>query len=195
MSLIKRYHNRKLYDTASRSYVTLEQIARMVRDGEDVRVVDHESGSDITSLVFMQILLEEQKRVGELFPQVVLLRLLRSGEDTLDALRERLLAAFDPQGFLHHAVRRRIRQGVEQGEISPPEAEKFLRMWFGESPLEESPAELSSSSGKDTLEQLQAQLRALEDELQRLQSSLQTSQTFTAERQSPGESRSKSGGY
>ncbi|MEJ5312866.1 MULTISPECIES: polyhydroxyalkanoate synthesis regulator DNA-binding domain-containing protein [Anaerolinea] len=173
MSIIKRYSNRKLYDSANRCYVTLEQIAHMVRSGEDVQVIDHDSGRDITSLVFMQILLEEQKRVGELFPQVVLLRLLRSGEETLDSLRERLLAAFDPEGFLNLAVRRRIRQWVEQGEMSAAEAEKFLTRWFAEPFRAEQPSEPSSYSPGERLDQLREQLRQLEEELQRLQHSSQ----------------------
>lgn len=170
--IIKRYNNRKLYDTASRSYITLEQIARLVRRGEDVQVIDHDTGRDMTSLVFMQILLEEQKRVGELFPQVVLLRLLRTGEDTLDALRERLLAAFDPEAYLHHAVRRRIRQWLERGEISSAEAKKFLEMWSGEQSVvtaEENQPEEEILPEQNPLEQLQAQLHDLEEELQRLQ--------------------------
>ncbi len=175
MPLIKRYSNRKLYDSANRCYVTLEQIAHMVRAGEDVQVVDHDSGRDITSLVFMQILLEEQKRVGELLPQVVLLRLLRSGEETLDSLRERLLAAFDPEGYLNLAVRRRIRQWVERGEMSAPEAEKFLSRWFGEPAQAEQPSEPPSLSTGEIVEQLRSQLHQLEEELQRLQHPLRDS--------------------
>ena len=50
MPLIKRYPNRKLYDTEAKQYVTLEQIAELIRSGKDVQVIDHESGEDLTAL-------------------------------------------------------------------------------------------------------------------------------------------------
>ena len=65
--LIKRYANRKLYDTHDKRYVTLEQIAQLVRDGEDIKVIDNESTKDLTSVTLSQILVEqERKREGGL---------------------------------------------------------------------------------------------------------------------------------
>jgi hypothetical protein len=60
--LIKKYANRKLYDTAASRYVTLEAISRLVRDGVDIRVVERDSGRDLTALVLSQIVMTEEKR-------------------------------------------------------------------------------------------------------------------------------------
>jgi polyhydroxyalkanoate synthesis repressor PhaR len=60
--LIKKYANRKLYDTRTSRYVTLNDIAQLVRDGNDVRVVDRDNGTDLTQLTLSQIVLEEEKR-------------------------------------------------------------------------------------------------------------------------------------
>ena len=60
--LIKKYANRKLYDTRTSSYITLEGIAALVRDGHDIKVVDRETGQDLTQVTLSQIVLSEEKR-------------------------------------------------------------------------------------------------------------------------------------
>ena len=60
--LIKKYANRKLYDTRTSRYVTLEVIAQLVREGHEIKVVDRDSGSDLTQLTLSQIVLSEEKR-------------------------------------------------------------------------------------------------------------------------------------
>ena len=60
--LIKRYANRKLYDTQRSRYVTLDQIAEMIRSGEDVKIVDNASKEDLTSITLTQIIFEEEKK-------------------------------------------------------------------------------------------------------------------------------------
>jgi hypothetical protein len=60
--LIKKYANRKLYDTRTSRYVTLEGIAELVRDGHEIKVVDRETGQDLTQVILSQIVLFEEKR-------------------------------------------------------------------------------------------------------------------------------------
>jgi hypothetical protein len=60
--LIKKYANRKLYDTRTSSYITLEGIAGLVRDGHEIKVVDRDSGQDLTQVTLSQIVLSEEKR-------------------------------------------------------------------------------------------------------------------------------------
>jgi polyhydroxyalkanoate synthesis repressor PhaR len=59
--LIKKYANRKLYDTRTSRYVTLEGIAELVRNGHEIKVVDRESGHDLTQLILSQIVLSQEK--------------------------------------------------------------------------------------------------------------------------------------
>jgi len=63
--LIKKYANRKLYDTQTSRYVTLEGISRLVREGHDIQVVDRDSGRDLTALILSQIVVGEEKRGDE----------------------------------------------------------------------------------------------------------------------------------
>jgi polyhydroxyalkanoate synthesis repressor PhaR len=74
---IRRYGNRKLYDAAARRYVTLEDVARLVADGQEVVVVDQRSGEDLTNLTLAQVLLEVVKQGASRIPRQVLTRLIR----------------------------------------------------------------------------------------------------------------------
>jgi polyhydroxyalkanoate synthesis repressor PhaR len=60
--LIKKYANRKLYDTRTSRYITLDEIAALVRDGHDIKVVDRDDGTDLTKVTLSQIVLSEEKR-------------------------------------------------------------------------------------------------------------------------------------
>ena len=60
--LIKKYANRKLYDTRTSRYITLEGISQLVREGDDIQVVDRDSGRDLTPLILSQIVVGEEKR-------------------------------------------------------------------------------------------------------------------------------------
>jgi polyhydroxyalkanoate synthesis repressor PhaR len=60
--LIKKYANRKLYDTRTSRYITLEGIAKLVRDGHDVKVIDRDNGHDLTQVTLSQVVLSEEKR-------------------------------------------------------------------------------------------------------------------------------------
>lgn len=62
--LIKKYSNRKLYDTYTRRYITLEDIARLVREGGDVTVVQRDTGEDLTPAILSQIVAREERRGG-----------------------------------------------------------------------------------------------------------------------------------
>ena len=63
MPVIKRYSNRKLYNTQAKRYITLEGIADLIRQGGDVHVVDHETGDDITALIQAQTILELERKL------------------------------------------------------------------------------------------------------------------------------------
>lgn len=63
--LIKKYANRKLYDTEISRYITLEGISRLVREGHEIQVVERDSGRDLTPLILSQIVVGEEKRGGE----------------------------------------------------------------------------------------------------------------------------------
>ena len=78
--LIRKYSDRRLYDTGASRYVKLQDIARMVRDGLDVRVVDGRSGKDITHLIFTQIIAENAREREIALPLQLLTQLVRASD-------------------------------------------------------------------------------------------------------------------
>jgi len=80
MKIIKRYQNRKLYDTHESSYVTLDEIAKMIKAGEDLRVIDNKTKNDITASTLTQLLYESEKK-AKTQPSVELLKeIIRHGD-------------------------------------------------------------------------------------------------------------------
>lgn len=71
MRTVKRYSNRKLYDTSESRYITLEQIGTLVRQGEDVKVLDNITNADLTGATLAQIIFEEEKRHPRLSVQAL----------------------------------------------------------------------------------------------------------------------------
>ncbi len=111
--VVKRYSNRKLYDTVESRYVTLPQIADLVRKGEDVRIIDNNTKEDLTSVTLAQILYEEERKQSSTLPLTAL-------KDLINTSRERLLSTFSP------VTRLMQRDGDEApapgDEAPPPEA-------------------------------------------------------------------------
>jgi polyhydroxyalkanoate synthesis repressor PhaR len=87
--IIKKYENRRLYNTATSQYINQDQVAQMVRDGQDVRVVDAATGEDLTRLILAQIVVEDAKAPDSVFPLDVLRQMIvASGRATQEnALR------------------------------------------------------------------------------------------------------------
>jgi len=82
----KRYSNRKLYDTTESRYVTLDEIARWVRAGEDVKITENENGEDLTAVTFAQIILEGERKKSGLLSLGLMRELIQHGEAALQNL-------------------------------------------------------------------------------------------------------------
>jgi len=106
--LIKKYANRKLYDTRTSSYITLDQIAQLVRDGHEIKVVDRDNGGDLTQVTLSQIVLSEEKRGPSRIVDAGGEMLHDRGQALLDYVRKTLNVSAD----LRTEVGRR-REGLE----------------------------------------------------------------------------------
>ncbi len=123
MPTIKRYANRKLYDTDAKRYVTLEAVAELIRQGQEVRVVDHTTGDDITAQIQAQIIFEEEKRSGGVLPRTLFTDLIQTGSQKLNALRQALTA---PAADVNAEIERRLTKLVERGALSEAEGLRLL---------------------------------------------------------------------
>ena len=123
--VIKRYQNRKLYDTEASTYVTLDDITQMIRDGEDVKVIDNKTKRDLTAVTLAQIIFEEQKKQREILSLPSLKRIIQSGGEVDHRLRREANRARDhraPAGAEGAGTedRRAHRAGQAPGRGRPP---------------------------------------------------------------------------
>ena len=142
--LVKRYGNRKLYDTSESRYVTLEEIARWVKAGEDVKILENDSGEDLTAVTFAQIILEEERRKNGLLPLRVLRDIIQHGEAALQGLgaavdrgmeairtapgRAGLVQVSDRLGQMQKQMEETIRRSVERVTTLPAFQKEMRRI-------------------------------------------------------------------
>ena len=88
--IIKRYQNRKLYDTQQSCYVTLDDIAKMIRTNEEVTVVDNKTKRDITASTLSQIIFEAEKKAGDYAPLSVLREIIQYDNGTMSSYLAKL---------------------------------------------------------------------------------------------------------
>jgi len=114
--VIKRYANRKLYDTLESRYVTLDQIAEMIRRGEEVKVIDNNSKEDLTSVTLAQIIFEEEKKQKSFLPLSALRNIIQSGGESLHELMNQISEPFERVGrvFQSKPPRAEGQEGAEE---------------------------------------------------------------------------------
>lgn len=126
MLIIKRYPNRKLYNTQSKKYITLSEIAQIIRQGFDIQVIDYNSGEDLTVLTLTQVIFEEEKKKAGLFSRQTLTNLIKTGEDKVSALQHFVSYPVNIQKELDKEITYRIEYLIEQGELNQEEGSKLL---------------------------------------------------------------------
>jgi polyhydroxyalkanoate synthesis repressor PhaR len=176
---IKRYPNRKLYDTEAREYVTLAGIASIIRQGEEVQVVDHVTGEDLTSLTLTQIILEQERKQGGYVPRSLLTGLVRAGGDALVGLSRTLVSPLDLLRQIDEEIGRRLEDLVERGELAEEEGQRLHDKLTGQPfllprrsvPSDEELERALSAAGvptRDEFQRLSEQLRRLAEKLEDL---------------------------
>ncbi len=115
---IKKYANRRLYNTATSSYVTLEHLCQMVKDGTDFVVEDAKSGEDITRSVLTQIIFEEESKGQNLLPIQFLRQLIRFYDDSLQTLVPGYLE-MSMEAFARNQEQMRQRMSEAFGDMFP----------------------------------------------------------------------------
>jgi polyhydroxyalkanoate synthesis repressor PhaR len=121
MPVIKRYPNRKLYDTEAKQYITLEGIAALIRQGQEVSVVDHATGEDLTAVTLTQIIVEQEKKRSGFLPRAVLTGLVQAGGETMGTLRRTLASSLDLARHVDEEIERRLQALISRGELAAEE--------------------------------------------------------------------------
>ena len=124
--LIKKYPNRRLYNTSSRTYVNLNDLAELIRKGEEVQVVDAKTGEDITRIVLTQIIVEDAKDAPTSLPLELLRQLIMASDRAgQEFIMWYLKSAFDTYEKVQDAVQTRL-QDVRSAALSPLNLVKTL---------------------------------------------------------------------
>ncbi|MDL1898995.1 hypothetical protein FBQ82_22375 [Anaerolineae bacterium CFX7] len=175
MPIIKRYNNRKLYDTHAKRYVTLFDLADMIRRGDDVIVLDHADGQDITSQIQAQIIFEQERQTRNSLPNTVLTNLIQASNQTLKQLRTTLLP-LDRAAQLDSEIERRMQALIARGEISAKQGNQILEKLLAVHPTPRSAGELKieralekrGTPTRSEMQMLSEQINLLSQELKNL---------------------------
>lgn len=126
MPIIKRYPNRKLYNTEDKQYITLDEIAELIRQGKEIRVTDNVTGEDLTAITLSQIIFEQEKKHSGFLPRSVLTGLIQTGGDRINALQRNVMSSL---GFLNQVdeeIKARIEILIHRGELAEREGKQLL---------------------------------------------------------------------
>ena len=125
--IIKRYGNRRLYNTETRTYVNYEDLAKLVRDGNDIKVVDSTTKEDVTKAVLIQVILEDEKNNKTVLPTEFLFQLLRSREESVqDFFKNHLSTSFNAYLKTKEEFDNRFRTMLEMATSAPQMWEKLI---------------------------------------------------------------------
>jgi polyhydroxyalkanoate synthesis repressor PhaR len=181
-TVVKKYANRRLYNTAKSAYVTLDDLSEMVRDGEDFVVRDAKTGDDLTRQVLTQIILEQENRGGNLLPLSFLRKLvgyygqdmggvlpgyldasLESFQQNQERLQEQFANAFGQPMKQFEDITRQNMAMFERalGAFSPFGAEKTP-------PPAEAGTSKPNDAGSEDIDTLKKELESMRDRLDKI---------------------------
>ncbi|HEX4923025.1 MAG TPA: polyhydroxyalkanoate synthesis regulator DNA-binding domain-containing protein [Bdellovibrionales bacterium] len=144
VKIIKRYQNRKLYDTQQSCYVTLEDIAKMIRNNEEVMVIDNKTKRDITAATLTQIIFEAEKKASEYAPLNTLREIIQHGNGSISSYLAKLGA------FPANAVR--PTEGRLEGMGESVRSYDDVKSGLDQRVAAQRPETLSASEGSDVEE-------------------------------------------
>jgi len=180
--VIKRYANRKLYDTEESCYVTHEEIALLVRSGEDIQIIDNQSKEDLTRLTLAQILAKEERRKRRTLPLHTLKSILQTSGEKLQERITQQVSTIKEEAV--ETVRNVLRPGESpesEEELEVAEESESVREWLDKS--QRGYENLSRAveerwdlmvNALDHLEENRTRLAQLEKRIQELESELQS---------------------
>lgn len=179
--LIKRYASRRLYNTETSDYVTLDDIAEFIRDGREVQIIDLKSGDDLTRQYLLQIVAEHESRGENVLPINVLTDLVRSYTTHASSMVPDFLAAsFEmlqkgQSQMMENMAKANPLASMPGMEAMRAQQEAFLKAMTGGMPgmgttaaASEEDAGPEASEGDEDLDAIKKQLAALNDKLSKL---------------------------
>jgi polyhydroxyalkanoate synthesis repressor PhaR len=172
--LIKRYASRRLYNTETSDYVTLEDIAGFIRDGREVQIIDLKSGDDLTRQYLLQIIAEHESRGENVLPVNILNDLVRSyTTQATSSVPQFLAASFDmfrdsQSKWVEQMSRSNPMAGLSGFEAVQAQQEAFLKAMIPPVGETSEPRQSTPRDGKEDLDDIRKQLSELQEKLSRM---------------------------
>ena len=172
VTIIKKYANRRLYNTASSSYITLDDLAKMTRENVEFQVVDAKSGEDITHSILTQIIMDEEANGGQMLPVSFLRQLIGMYGNSMQNLMPSYLEA-SMDNFRQNQAN--IREAFEKGMSSGPLAaihETNMAMMRAAADTFIPSGKKRSTSAPESPASSQAEIDALKEQMAAMQKKL-----------------------
>ena len=118
--VIKKYSNRRLYDTKHKKYVTLDEIGALIREGNEIKVIDTQTGEDISKLILIQVVLESEKNKEDILPVSFLHMLIKYGNKIArDFIENSFLMMFQPYLTFQDSLKKNMTMWKGTGLMPP----------------------------------------------------------------------------
>lgn len=119
MRLIKRYSNRKLYDTLAKSYITLESIAHLVLQDEKIQIIENDTGEDITAVILSQII-AERTRKNQAYSPSLLIELIKKGSGSMYGYARKIGQIIGEKAYsVEEEIEQKVKKLVSKEEEMP----------------------------------------------------------------------------
>ncbi len=126
--IIKKYTNRRLYNTEESRYVKLDEIASIIRSGCDIKVIDSSTDEDITKQILAQIILEEEKNKKDLLPSSLLYQIIRSNQEfTKDFFENYLTMAMESYFSYRNVMEKRLKEMTDISKLPFEMGDIFMK--------------------------------------------------------------------
>ena len=130
MVIIKRYSNRKLYNTQTKRYITFEEIGSLVKSGNEISIIDHQTEKDLTSIVLAQIILDQEKKQQNQYSKKIFMEFLKNGHSLLQSMINMFCLQYGFSYRVDFEIDQRLRKLIEQREIPSEMGEECLKNIF-----------------------------------------------------------------
>ena len=132
MHLIKKYANRKLYDTTDKRYLTMDRLAELIKAGKEVKIIDNETGDDLTSAIVSQLLAREETDTDKAVPSRVLMQMLRKGRGTLFGYGKKYVSLWQSALTMSKdEIEKLVNSLIKDNEISESEGNNLKKEFVG----------------------------------------------------------------
>ena len=126
--IIKKYTNRRLYNTDESKYVKLDEIAGIIRKGHNIKVIDSKTKEDITKQILAQIILEEEKNKKDLLPETLLYQIIRANEEfTRDFFENYLNMTMESYLSYRNAMEKRVKEMSDISKLPFEMGDLFMK--------------------------------------------------------------------